>query len=214
MRLGYGGGSSGRGGLLSPSPQLCWRARSRPSGCGFCRPAGESRTAGGETRGREPSAPTWRALLAPGAPSPSPRPPIAEQTPPRAVSVTLLCWEAGAGHGRGGGRGGRRTAGTRAPPLLLPPLLLQCRRGCGTGPAAEHPPAAGPLCATRWGRCPKLGRPGPSGASAPPRPRSSGSTDSSRPAVGGQGLPVASAAGPVCPLLAPHHRHCGSEGET
>lgn len=136
----------------------------------------------------------------PPAPTASPRPPIAEQTPPRAVSVTLVCRAAGAGRGRGGGRGGRRTA-----PLLLPPPL-QCRRGCGAGPAAEHPPAAAPRCAPRWGRrrwqVSPAGQPGTFWSARPAASPELGLSGflppRSRPSVEGRG----SRRSPACPLTA------------
>lgn len=158
--------------MRSPCPQLCLKAPEPGPARPGAGPAGPqvvpARRQGRPEGGRPDPLPGER----PSHPAPpaSPRPPIAEQTPPQAVSVTLVCQAAGAGRGRGGGRGGRRIAGARAPPLLLLPPL-QCRRGCRAGPAAEHPSSGrGASLRSPLGQEAVAGVPGRAARDLPERP--------------------------------------------
>lgn len=103
---------------------------------------------------------------------------------------------------------GEEGAGAEADLLTPPPAAARCRQGCGAGPAAEHPPAAGPRYAPRRRRrrwqVPqpetfRSARP----AAAPQLGRSGSLPLRSRPSVGGRGLAAAAAGprrSPACPL--------------
>lgn len=111
--------------------QLCWKAPAQgPPGAG-------------------PAGPQVVPPRREGRPDTKHRPPGPHGPQSGANSTPGRVSHAAVPGGGSGARRGEEGAGAEATP---PPAAAPVPRGCGAGPAAEHPPAAGPRCAPRRGR--------------------------------------------------------------